>query len=168
MFADGENNVEQDGSEIYEKSLAACKSAIAKAAISPEAIGCIGITNQRGTSIAWDKLTGEPLCRGINWADTRTTDQYQKIQRDGWLDRLKDRMILPVNSVALLNLHWLVNHNERVKKKYQQNELMFGTIDTWLIYKLTGGKSYLTSFSNVSMFNGFDFSNRKWHEDYLE
>jgi len=167
IFASGQTYLEQDANEIFQKTVDVCSNAIDKAGILPEEILCMGITNQRGTSIAWDKITGEPLCRAINWADARTEDVFRQISNDGWLEKISNSMVCPVCGVPMINLYWLINNNETVKKKYEKNEIMFGTVDTWLIYKFTGGSKYITSYSNVSMYNGFDLVNRKWHEEYL-
>jgi len=161
------NEVEQDGNEIFEKSVEVCKKAMALAGIQPEEILCMGITNQRSTCLPWDRSTGEPLCKAINWADARTQGIVQQIIKDGWMDKIVKVMMWP-QSAPLLSLCWLIKNNELIKEKFKSNELMFGSIDTWMVYKLTGGKKYITSFSNLSMFSGFNFVEMKWHKEYLK
>ena len=145
LFVDENNYIEQDGNEIYSACIVAMKSALNNGGVLPEEIIGIGITNQRGTSLAWDKTTGEPLGRAISWQDTRASGIGKKIESDGWIKKIQERMILPAGTLPLLNLFWLLNNNDLINQKYQQGELMYGTIDSWLIYKLTEGRKYFTS-----------------------
>lgn len=167
IFAEQEPFVLQDAEEIYSKSVQACKNAMAAAGIRPEEIACIGIANQRGSCVCWDKVSGKPIQECIIWQDTRTAALSQQLHAEGWAEKIADRMAPPDGMLAILTLSWLLKNDRAVKEKYQNNELMFGTLDTWLIYKLTGGKQYLTSSSNASMFHGFDYKNYCWDKDYL-
>lgn len=163
-----ENAVEQDPCGIFDKSLAVCKSALSKAGIGAEEIACMGIANQRGTSVAWDRATGEPLRPAISWQDARSAGLYAQIARDGWIEKMRPRSILPEGNVSLLNLHWMLENEPEVRARYQSGELLFGTVDSWLLYRLTGGKSYSISCSNASMVSGYDFLEDRWHEGYLD
>lgn len=167
IFAEQEPFVLQDADEIYAKSIQACKNAMAEAGIYPEEIACIGITNQRGSCVCWDKLNGAPIQECITWQDTRTAHLSRKIHEDGWAEKISEHMAPPDGMLAILALSWLLKNDNRIKEKYDKNELMFGTLDTWLIYKLTGGKQYLTSSSNASMFHGFDYNRYCWDKEYL-
>lgn len=159
--------VEQDGEEIFKKSVEVCKEAMINAGIRSEEILCMGITNQRSTSMTWDKSSGKPLCRAITWMDSRTDKIIKQIKKDGWMDKILKVMMVPQNA-PLLDLCWLIRNVELIKEKVKRNEVMFGGMDSWLIFKFTGGKKYLTSFSNVSMYGGFNFLEMKWYEEYLD
>lgn len=167
IFAEQESFVLQDAEEIYSKSVEACKNALAEGGISPEEISCIGITNQRGSCVCWDKVSGAPIEKCITWQDTRTEQLSKEIREDGWAQKVAERMAAPEGSLAVLTLSWLLKNDGDIKKKYENDELMFGTLDTWLIYRLTGGKQYLTSSSNTSMFHGYDNKRFCWDKEYL-
>lgn len=161
-----DHKVEQDGEEILQKSIDVCRDAIRKSGVDRSRIECMGITNQRTTCLPWDRKTGKPLYRAINWADSRTGDIFEKIRKDGWLDKLSSMMMIN-QCVPLLNLYWLLHNVEAVWEKAAANELMFGSMDTWLIYHLTKTNRYVLSYSNLSMFTGFDFIRKKWNREYL-
>lgn len=167
IFASKGTYVEQDAEEILRKSIKACSELIQDTAIAPSQISCIGITNQRGTAVCWDRDSGSPLCRCITWQDCRTNKLCRRIYQDGWGKRVAKTMNSPDSSQAILNLAWLLENDPKIKKAHDYGQLMYGTLDTWLIYKLTGNKTYVVSASNTSMFHGYDYLKSAWDTAYL-
>lgn len=168
QYTPSEDKVEHDAVEIYEKSVAMCQKAIGEAMISPEEIACIGITNQRATCLVWDKLTGEPLYNAIVWQDTRTAAFCQELNAGEWGEKARKTTgwtLGPVYSSMMLN--WYINNVPLIKEKIATGEALFGTIDTWLIWKLTGGKKHAVSYSNASVMGSLDLRTGKWYEEFL-
>lgn len=142
--------VEQDANEIWLKTVHAIEEVLRTARILPEDIRAIGISNQRCTTVLWNKNTGEPIGRAITWQDRRT----QKIRdRETLANRKKMEeltgMLLEPN-ISCLKIQWLMEEDRAVQKAILRNEVLFGTIDTWLIWKLSGGTAHITDFSNAS------------------
>ncbi|WP_373483388.1 FGGY family carbohydrate kinase [Acetobacterium sp.] len=168
QYTPSEDKVEHDAIEIYEKSVAMCKKAISEAMISPEEIACIGITNQRATCLVWDKETGEPLYNAIVWQDTRTAVFCQELNAGEWGEKARKTTgwtLAPVYSSMMLN--WYINNVPIIKEKIAAGEALFGTIDTWLIWKLTGGKKHAVSYSNASVMGSLDLRTGEWYEEFL-
>ncbi|WP_026394593.1 FGGY family carbohydrate kinase [Acetobacterium malicum] len=168
QYTPGEDKVEHDAMEIYEKSVAMCQKAIGEAMISPEEIACIGITNQRATCLVWDKQTGEPLYNAIVWQDTRTAALCQELNAGEWGEKARKTTgwtLAPVYSSMMLN--WYINNVPLIKEKIEAGEALFGTIDTWLIWKLTGGKKHAISYSNASVMGSLDLRTGQWYEEFL-
>jgi glycerol kinase len=169
QYTPSEDKVEHDAMEIYEKSVEMCKKAFAASGIKPEEIAAIGITNQRATSLVWDKETGEPLCRAIVWQDSRTGARCAELNASEWGAKAKKATgwtIAPVYSSLMLE--WLLKNNPAVKAKVDAKEALFGTIDTWLVWKLTGGKVHAVSYSNASVMGSLDLSTAEWYKEFLD
>ena len=169
QYTPSEDKVEHDAMEIYEKSVAMCKKALAMSNIKPEEIAAIGITNQRATSVVWDKNTGEPLYRAIVWQDNRTAARCAELNASEWGEKAKKATgwtIAPVYSSLMLE--WLLKNNPEVKAKVDAKEALFGTIDTWLVWKLTGGKVHAVSYSNASVMGSLDLSTADWYKEFLD
>jgi len=168
QYTPSEDKVEHDALEIYNKSIKMCKQAIGEAMISPEDIACIGITSQRATCVVWDKKTGEPLYNAIVWQDTRTAGFCQELNAGDWGEKARKTTgwtLAPVYSSMMLN--WYIKNVPTIKEKIEVGEALFGTIDTWLVWKLTGGKKHAVSYSNASVMGSLDLKTGEWYEEFL-
>ena len=162
------DRVEHDAMEIWEASVKMIKQALAEGGIAPTDLAAVGITNQRATTVAWDKATGHPVSRAIVWQDTRTADYVEEI-RDEWAEKVYGRTgwaLAPVYSS--LSLHWMMNNVPGFKTRAEAGEIAFGTIDSWLIYKLTGGKTHAIGASNASVTGAYDLLNDEWYGEWLD
>ena len=162
------DRVEHDAMEIWEASVKMIKQALAEGDIAPADLAAVGITNQRATTVAWDKATGHPVSRAIVWQDTRTADYVEEI-RDEWAEKVYGRTgwaLAPVYSS--LSLHWMMNNVPGFKTRAEAGEIAFGTIDSWLIYKLTGGKTHAIGASNASVTGAYDLLNDEWYGEWLD
>jgi glycerol kinase len=161
--------VEHDPMEIWQSVVATARTAIAKAGIKAGDIAAIGITNQRETVVLWDRATGEPVHRAIVWQDRRTAR---------YCDSLKARGLEPTftGKTGLLldpyfsgtKLAWLLDHVEGLRARAEKGELCFGTIDSWLVYKLTGGKAHVTDATNASRTLIYNIAENRWDMELLE
>ena len=151
QYTPKEDRVEHDPEEIYEKSVAMCRKALESGKIDPKNIDCIGITNQRNTLVLWDKTTGRPLHKAIVWQDTRIGDVCRDVKKTEWFDKILQTTgkVTAPHSVVLL-AKWLIDNVPEVKAKVEKGEALLGTIDSWLVWKLTAGKTHATCFSNAS------------------
>ena len=149
--------VEHDPREIWETQYQMAVAAIKNAGISPREIASIGITNQRETTIIWDRNTGEPIYNAIVWMCRRTSDYCLTLKEQGWSERIRKKTGLIIDAYfSATKIHWILENVPGAREKAQKGELMFGTVDTWLLYKLTGGKVHATDYTNASrtmMFN---------------
>lgn len=162
------DRVEHDAMEIWEKSVQMIKQALAEGGIASTDLAAVGITNQRATTVAWDKATGQPVTRAIVWQDTRTADFVEEI-REEWAEKVYGRTgwaLAPVYSS--LSLHWMMNNVPGFKVRAKAGEIAFGTIDSWLIYKLTGGKTHAIAASNASVTGAYDLLNDEWYGEWLD
>lgn len=142
--------VEQDANEIWSKTIQSIKEVLINTRILPEDICAIGISCQRGTSVVWNKLTGEPIGRAITWQDRRTQQICDRLPVED-RKKIEDRTgIIMVPNMSCTKIQWLMEEDRTVKKAISQSELLFGTIDSWLIWKLSGGAAHVTDYSNAS------------------
>jgi glycerol kinase len=158
--------VEHEAEEIFESQLETARNAIKKANINPEEIAAIGITNQRETTVIWDRKTAKPLHRAIVWQDRRTAEicDYLKSQNNEAKVREKTGLVLdPYFSGTKLT--WLFKNIEELSEKAKNGDVAFGTVDSWLIYKLTGGKSHVTDVSNASRTLLFNINTLSWDDE---
>ena len=145
-----------------------CKKALAKANLSARDIDCLGITNQRATCVVWDKKTGAPLYNAIVWQDSRTGARCNELNASEWGAKCKKKTGWTIATVySSLSLEWMMKNVPGVKEKLENGEALFGTIDTWLIWNLTGGKTHATSFSNASVTGSLDLWNGEWYGEFL-
>ena len=143
--------VEHDADEIWESQWATLRALLERNRVGAESVAALGITNQRETLVAWDKQTGRPLARAIVWQDRRTADFCQALKRKGAEAEVRKRTGLLLDPYfSGSKMHWLLKHDPAVKRAASEGRLAFGTIDSWLIYKLTGGKRHVTEVSNAS------------------
>jgi glycerol kinase len=151
QYTPKEDRVEHDPEEIYAKSVSMCKKAIEGAGIDPGDIDCIGITNQRNTLVLWDKTTGKPLYNAIVWQDTRVGDICNEIKKTPWFDKILQTTgkVMAPHCVVILT-KWLMDNVPGVKEKMDKGDVLLGTIDSWLIWKLTSGRVHATCFSDAA------------------
>ena len=137
--------------------------------IRPEEIAAIGITNQRETTIVWDKNTGKPIYNAIVWQCRRTSDICHDLKDKGLEEVIKDKTGLLIDAYfSATKVKWILDNVEGARKKANNGELLFGTVDTWLIWNLTRGKVYATDYSNASRTMMYNIKELKWDEDILK
>jgi glycerol kinase len=161
------DRVEHDAEEIWQATLAMMKKALKESGLAATDIAAIGITNQRATTVVWDRKTGKPINRAIVWQDTRTAAYIETI-RSEWAQKAYAHTgwaLAPVYSS--LSLHWLMENVPGAKERAQAGELAFGTIDSWLIYKLTAGKVHAIAASNASVTGSYDLLSNEWYKEWL-
>lgn len=161
--------VEHDPEEIWRSQHATIREVVAKAGIEFETIAAIGITNQRETTTVWDKTTGEPIYPAIVWQDRRTAEFCKTLQADGLSDHVRRTTGLLIDPYfSGTKLHWILNNVPGALERAERGELLFGTIDSWLLYKLTGGAVHKTDLSNASRTMLFDIRACKWDPGICE
>lgn len=143
--------VEHDAVEIYDKTLQMAAEALKKGDIKPEQIAAIGIANQRETTVIWDKKTGIPVCRAIVWQDRRTLPICERLEALDGEKFVKDTGMIIVPNDAATKIAWLIENNEEIKHGLEDGSLIYGTIDTWMVWKLTEGEVHVTDHSNNSV-----------------
>lgn len=168
QFHPAPDRVEHDAEEIWQKTLAMIGQALAEGGLTLADIAAIGISSQRATTVVWDRLTGDPIAPAIVWQDTRTADYIETI-RDAWADKAYAHTgwaLAPVYSS--LSLRWILEHVSGARAKADAGELAFGTIDSWLIHRLTGGAVHAISASNASVTGSYDLTKGEWYREWLD
>ncbi len=159
--------VEHDASQIWDSVCAVIKKAISSSKINPNNIHAIGITNQRETTVLWDKTTGKPLMRAIVWQDRRTAEMCTKLKGHGAAVQAITGLLLdPYFSATKIS--WALEQVKGLKAKANQGKMAFGTIDSWLIFKLTDGESHVTDMTNASRTLIFDITKKEWSQKLLK
>jgi len=160
--------VEHDPEEIWTSQRDVAIEAIAKAAIQPADIAAIGITNQRETTIVWDRKTGQPIHNAIIWQDRRTAGFCDKLKHDGHADLIQQKTGLVIDAYfSASKLRWILDNVSGARDRAMRGDLAFGTIDSWLIYKLTAGSAHVTDPSNASRTMLFNIHAGQWDDDLL-
>lgn len=160
--------VEHDAGEIWLSVLETCRGAISKAGIEPSRIAGIGITNQRETTVVWDRKTGEPIHRAIVWQDRRTSQYCAELKADGHEKQVSDKTGLLLDPYfSATKIRWLLNHVDGAREKAQRGDLLFGTIDTFLLWRLTDGQSHKTDATNASRTLLYNIHSNDWDDDLL-
>lgn len=160
--------VEQDPMEIWESQLKVTQKLLQENHIDAREIHALGITNQRETTLVWDKLTGKPIYNAIVWQDKRTTGFCNELVQEGWGPYAAKNTGLVIDSYfSGTKIHWILNHVAGAKEKAAKGELLFGTVDTWLIWNLTGGKLHVTDYTNASRTLLFNIASLEWDEELL-
>ena len=160
--------VEQDPETIWNTTLWACREAIAGAAIAGSEIAAIGIANQRETTLLWDRRTGACVHDAIVWQDRRTADRCARLRADGLEEHVKTRTGLVADPYfSATKLAWLLDAEPELRLRAAAGELCFGTVDTFLLWRLTGGRSHLTDATNASRTMLFDIRRQCWDEELL-
>lgn len=161
--------VEHNAVEIYKDQLETFNQAIEKSGIDPKDIACIGITNQRETTVVWDKETGEPIYNAIVWLDKRTTSICEKLKAKGLEEYVRENTGLVVDSYfSGTKLNWILDHVEGARAKATAGQLLFGTIDSWLIYKFTNGAKHVTDHTNASRTMIYNIQDLCWDKKLLD
>lgn len=160
--------VEHDAREIWEGQLACIAEAVAKAQIAPSKVAGIGITNQRETTVVWERGSGQPLHRAIVWQDRRTAELTESLKEQGVEAMVRERTGLLLDPYfSASKLSWLLDRVDGLRQRAERGEVCFGTVDSWLMFKLSGGKSHLTDISNASRTMLFNINTLEWDEELL-
>ena len=161
--------VEHDANEIWSTMLGVAVEAMQKAGASYEDIAAIGITNQRETTIVWDKKTGEPVYNAIVWQCRRTSEYCDSLMERGLVDRFREKTGLVIDAYfSATKLKWILDEVPGVRERAERGDLYFGTVETWLIWKMTKGKIHVTDYTNASRTMLFNIHTLKWDEDILK
>ena len=161
--------VEHNPREIWSSQLAVAMEAMAVLGANAENIKAIGITNQRETTIVWDKKTGEPVYNAIVWQCRRTADRIDQLVKDGWRDKIKERTgLVPDAYFSASKIAWILDHVEGARERAERGKLAFGTVDTWLIWNLTKGAVHVTDYTNASRTMLFDIHKLEWDQEILD
>ena len=160
--------VEQDAKEIWSSILAVAVEAMYKVGVRGDEIAAIGITNQRETTIVWDRETGEPVCHAIVWQCRRTSDAADALKEKGLTDTFRAKTGLVIDAYfSATKLQWILDNVEGARSRAEQGELLFGTVETWLIWNLTKGERHVTDYTNASRTMLFNIHTLEWDEDIL-
>lgn len=161
--------VEHNPQEIWDSCLTGIKEAIQKGGIEKDDISAIAITNQRETVLAWDRASGKPLGNAIVWQCRRTTSFCNNLKRRGWEDFIRGKTGLLIDAYfSASKIRWILDNLPEVRKKAEKEEVICGTIDSWLLWKLTGGKIHLTDYTNASRTMLFNIHRLAWDSELLE
>ena len=160
--------VEQDANEIWLSVLAVMAEAMTSSGLQPEQIAGIGITNQRETTVVWDKVTGLPIYHAVVWQSRQTAGICDALKAGGYEKIIKDKTGLVIDPYfSGSKIKWILDHVEGAREKAKNGELCFGTVDTWLIWKLTGGKIHATDYSNASRTMIYNIYDLCWDKELL-
>jgi len=162
------DRVEHDAEEIWQATLTVITKALADGDLTLSDIAAIGITNQRATTVVWDRASGDPIAPAIVWQDTRTADYIETI-REAWADKAYAHTgwaLAPVYSS--LSLRWILENVPSARARADAGQLAFGTIDSWLIHRLTGGKVHAIAASNASVTGSYDLTKGEWYAEWLD
>ena len=161
--------VEHDPMEILNSQISVLKGVIERGKISPSDIKAIGITNQRETTIVWDKLTGRPVYNAIVWQCRRTSEYCSSLADEGYSEIIREKTGLVIDSYfSATKVRWILENVPGAREKASRGELLFGTVDTWLIYNLTEGKVHATDYSNASRTMMFNIHTLEWDKELLD
>lgn len=160
--------VEHDANEIWATTLRSCRKAISSAEISVNEIACIGITNQRETTVVWDRHTGEPVYHAIVWQDRRTHEFCQQLRDEGHSDTIQDKTGLLLDPYfSATKLRWILDNVEGARSRAERGDLAFGTIDSYLLWKLTAGARHATDATNAARTMLFNIRTQQWDKELL-
>ena len=161
--------VEHDPMDIWSTQIGVAAEAMGKIGAGPENIATIGITNQRETTIVWEKETGRPICNAIVWQCRRTSQMIDELKEEGFDEVIRSRTgLIPDAYFSGTKLKWILDHVEGARERARRGELLFGTVDTWLIWNLTDRKIHVTDYTNASRTMMFDIHRLEWDKEILE
>ena len=161
--------VEQNPNEIWSSQLGVMVEAMAGKGIESGDIAAIGITNQRETTICWNKLTGEPVYNAIVWQCRRTADMVDELKNRGLEEKIREKTgLIPDPYFSATKIAWILENVDGARKLADEGNLLFGTVDTWILYKLTKGRVYATDYTNAARTMLFNIHELKWDEELLE
>ena len=161
--------VEHDANEIWANQMGLMFECMEKIHVGFDDVAGIGITNQRETTVVWEKATGRPIYKAIVWQCRRTAEYCDELKAQGLADMFHDKTGLVLDAYfSGTKLKWILDNVEGAREKAARGELLFGTIDTWIIWKLTGGQVHVTDYSNASRTLLYNIHELKWDEEILE
>lgn len=161
--------VEHDPNEIWYTQSLAIKEAMAKADVTDDHIVCIGIANQRETTIVWDRETGFPVYNAIVWQDRRTADYCEELKAEGYSDFIQQKTGLVIDAYfSATKVKWILDHVKGIRERAERGELCFGTVDSWLVWKLTRGSQFITDVTNASRTMLFNINTLQWDQELLD
>ena len=161
--------VEHDAMEIWGSQSGVMREAVDTAGINPDEIAAIGITNQRETTVVWDKKTGKPIYNAIVWQCRRTSEICDELKEKGLTECIREKTGLIIDAYfSATKVKWILDNVEGARERAEKGELLFGTIDTWLIWKLTGGRVHVTDYSNASRTMMYNINTLEWYKDILK
>lgn len=161
--------VEHDPMEIYASQYGVLIDGLLRCSIDPEEIAAIGITNQRETTIIWEKNTGKPVYNAIVWQCRRTADICEQLKADGWSDYIQQTTGLLIDAYfSATKVKWILDHVEGARERARKGELLFGTVDTWLMWRLSGGTIHATDRTNASRTMMFNIHTLEWDQKILD
>ncbi|WIY62236.1 glycerol kinase GlpK [Bacillus arachidis] len=161
--------VEHNAHEIWGSILAVIATCLSEADVKPEQIAGIGITNQRETTVVWDKETGKPVYNAIVWQSRQTAEICDELKEKGYNDMVREKTGLLIDAYfSGTKVKWILDNVEGAREKAERGELLFGTIDTWLVWKLSGGKAHVTDYSNASRTLMFNIHDLQWDDELLD
>jgi glycerol kinase len=160
--------VEHDPTEIWASQLAVMTEAKARLGAEASEIAAIGITNQRETTIVWDKFTGKPVYNAIVWQCRRTSEYCDSLKREGWADKIRQKTGLVIDAYfSATKVRWILENVPGARSRAENGELLFGTVDTFLVWKLTKGRVHVTDYTNASRTMLFNIHTLQWDEEIL-
>lgn len=160
--------VEHDANEIWSTMIGVVAEAMAKVNCAESDIAAMGITNQRETTIVWDKETGEPICNAIVWQCRRTSEYCDELKAKGLIEKIRSKTGLVIDAYfSATKLKWILDNVEGAREKAEQGKLLFGTVETWFIWKFTNGKVHVTDYSNASRTMMFNINTLQWDDEIL-
>ncbi|MBQ9544174.1 MAG: glycerol kinase GlpK [Clostridia bacterium] len=158
--------VEQDAEEIFDAHCFTMRDCLEKSGIGPGMIAAIGVTNQRETTVVWDKETGRPVCPAIVWQCRRTADEAKKLLDGGYEEMIRSKTgLIPDAYFSATKIKWILDNVPGAREKAEAGKLLFGTVDTWLVWKLTGAKSFVTDPTNASRTMLYNINENRWDEE---
>ena len=161
--------VEQDAEEIWASTLQVCKDVLRDSGLASQDVVAIGVTNQRETTVLWDRRSGTPVAHAIVWQDRRTSSSCEALKVAGRQGMVTAKTGLPIDPYfSATKIDWLLRNVPAATEALGRNDLLFGTIDTWLVWKLTGGRTHATDASNASRTLLFNIHSQRWDEELLE
>lgn len=161
--------VEHDAEEIWATQSGVAAEALARAGTDSKSVAAIGITNQRETTVVWNRKTGKPVCRAIVWQDRRTAGFCDKLKQDGYAEMIQQKTGLIIDAYfSATKVKWILDNVGGAREMAENGELAFGTIDSWLVWNLTGGKLHITDVSNASRTMLFNINTMQWDDELLK
>lgn len=161
--------VEHDPIDIWSSQYGVMMELLAKCNVSPKDIAAIGITNQRETTVVWDKHTGKPVYNGIVWQCRRTAGRIVELKKQGYEKILRQKTgLIPDAYFSASKIEWILDNVEGARERAERGDLLFGTVDTWLVWKLTNGEKHVTDATNASRTMLFNIDSMEWDEELLQ
>lgn len=161
--------VEHDPMDIWSSQYGVMMEVVAKSGVDVDSIAAIGITNQRETTVVWDKNTGKPVYNAIVWQCRRTAESIEKLKKDGQAEMIRKKTgLIPDAYFSASKIQWILDNVDGARARAERGELLFGTVDSWLVWKLTGGKAHVTDRTNASRTMLFNIDTMDWDEELLQ